>query len=324
MNTAYAGTVKRGACDSDNKPVTRSMSEGRPPRLVLRFALYSALALALAGTGILLVVRHEAQVRADRELTSDATRAAATLSTQLRKADLTEPVTSPERLAALDALFAPELMNGVVRVKLWRRDGTVTYSNDHSLIGTRVDAEELDEVLAGRTVRETGRLNDEGGQGKNIKVTSAYVPLRLADEQRPRGVRGPARGRVPLSGTRRAAPARHLRERDRQAGVQRVRQPPDRRLAGLLARRMARDAQPLLARRPSGRPRTSPHRASHGLRHRPALLHPVPTSGARRARCLGRGPGDRDRGCDRGTRPGAGIPARHHAPQGCRGGAERQ
>jgi PAS domain S-box-containing protein len=168
--------------------VTRSTSAGRPPRLVLRFALYSALALALAGTGILFVVRHEAQVRADRELTSDATRAAATLSTQLRKADLTEPVTSPERLAALDALFAPELMNGVVRVKLWRRDGTVTYSNDHSLIGTRVDAEELDEVLAGRTVRETGRLNDEGGQGRNIKVTSAYVPLRLADEQRPRGV----------------------------------------------------------------------------------------------------------------------------------------
>jgi PAS domain S-box-containing protein len=168
--------------------VTRSTSAGRPPRLVLRFALYSALALVLAGTGILFVVRHEAQVRADRELTSDATRAAATLSTQLRKADLTEPVTSTERLAALDALVAPELMNGVVRVKLWRRDGTVTYSNDHSLIGTRVDAEELDEVLAGRTVRETGRLNDEGGQGKNIKVTSAYVPLRLADEQRPRGV----------------------------------------------------------------------------------------------------------------------------------------
>jgi PAS domain S-box-containing protein len=168
--------------------VTRSTSAGRPPRLVLRFALYSAIALTLAGTGILFVVRHEAQVRADRELTSDARRAAATLSTQLRKADLTEPVTSPERLAALDALFAPELMNGVVRVKLWRRDGTVTYSNDHSLIGTRLDAEELDEVLAGRTVRETGRLNDEGGQGKNIKVTSAYVPLRLADEQRPRGV----------------------------------------------------------------------------------------------------------------------------------------
>jgi PAS domain S-box-containing protein len=168
--------------------MTRSTSAGRPPRLVLRFAVYSALALALAGTGILWVVRHEAQVHAERELTSDATRAAATLSTELRKADLTEPITSPGRLAALDALFAPELMSGVVRVKLWRHDGTVTYSNDHSLIGTHVEAEELDEVLTGRTVRETGRLNDEGGQGKNIKIISAYVPLRLADEQKPRGV----------------------------------------------------------------------------------------------------------------------------------------
>ncbi len=168
--------------------MTRSTSAGRPPRLVLRFAVYSALALALAGTGILWVVRHEAQVHAERELTSEATSAAATLSTELRKADLTEPVTSPGRLAALDALFAPELMSGVVRVKLWRHDGTVTYSNEHSLIGTRVEAEEIDEVLAGRTVRERGRLNDEGGTGKNIKTISAYVPLRLAEEQKPRGV----------------------------------------------------------------------------------------------------------------------------------------
>jgi PAS domain S-box-containing protein len=168
--------------------MTRSTSAGRPPRLVLRFALYSAAALALAGAGILLVVRHEAKVHAERDLTSDATRAAATVSTGLRKADLTEPVTSPGRLAALDAVFEPELMSGVVRVKLWRRDGTVTYSTDHSLIGTHFEADELDEVLAGRTVRDTGRLNDEGGQGKNIKVISAYVPLRLADEQKPRGV----------------------------------------------------------------------------------------------------------------------------------------
>jgi len=168
--------------------MTRSTSAGRPPRLVLRFAVYSALALALAGTGILWVVRHEAQVHAERELTSEATSAAATLSTELRKADLTEPVTSPGRLAALDALFAPELMSGVVRVKLWRHDGTVTYSNEHSLIGTRVEASEIDEVLAGRTVRERGRLNDEGGTGKNIKTISAYVPLRLAEEQKPRGV----------------------------------------------------------------------------------------------------------------------------------------
>jgi len=168
--------------------VIRPPSAGKPPRLVLRFALYSALALALAGGGILLFVRHEAQVQAEKELTADATRAAGSLSTELHRTDLEETVKSPARLKVLDDLIQPELMGGVVRVKLWRGDGTVTYASDHTLIGSHVDAEELQEVLAGGTVRETGRLNDEGGQGKNIKVISAYVPLRLAGEQQPRGV----------------------------------------------------------------------------------------------------------------------------------------
>jgi PAS domain S-box-containing protein len=168
--------------------VTRPTPAGRPPRLVLRFALYSALALALAGAGILLFVRHEAQIHAEEDLTADATRAATALSSEMRQSDLDSPVKSAARLQTLDAIFKPELMAGVVRVKLWGRDGTVTYSNDHSLIGSRIDPEEFQEVLAGGTVRETGRLNDEGGQGKNIKVISAYVPLHLVGDQRPRGV----------------------------------------------------------------------------------------------------------------------------------------
>jgi PAS domain S-box-containing protein len=168
--------------------VTGPTASERPPRLVLRFALYSALALLLAGVGILWFVRHEAQVRAEKDITDRATRAAAALSSELRPEDLDAPVTG-SRLTALDALFKPELMGGVVRIKLWRSDGTVTYSNDHSLIGTRVpEADEIQEVLAGKTIREVGRLNDEGGRGENIKVVSAYVPLRLEDERRPRGV----------------------------------------------------------------------------------------------------------------------------------------
>ena len=160
----------------------------RPPRLVLRFALYSALALLLAGAGILWFVRHEAQINAEKELARDTTRAAATLSAKLQPSDLEAPVKDPARLKALDALFAPEQLGGVVRVKLWRPDGTVTYSTDHSLIGNRVEADELATVLQGNPVREVGHLNDEGGTGKNIKVLSAYVPLKLNGEQRPRGV----------------------------------------------------------------------------------------------------------------------------------------
>jgi two-component system sensor histidine kinase/response regulator len=159
----------------------------RPPRLLLRFAIYSALALAIAGLGILVFIRHEAQLQAERELTADARRAAAAISSQLNPADLAAPVREPKRLAALDALFEPELMNHVIRVKLWRPDGTVVYSTDHTLIGRRVaEADELDGVLAGEPIREVGHLNDEGGTGENVKVISAYVPLRLEGDPNPR------------------------------------------------------------------------------------------------------------------------------------------
>ncbi|HEY3070191.1 MAG TPA: PAS domain S-box protein [Gaiellaceae bacterium] len=160
----------------------------RPLRLVLRFALYSALALLLAGVGMLWFVRHEAQARAEHEVTERVTNAALELAPTLRQSDLQKTVDGP-RLAALDALFRPQLVGGVVRVKLWRRDGTVTYSNDHSLIGSHVlDANEFQEVLAGKSIREIGYLNDEGGTGENIKIVSAYVPMHAADESRPTGV----------------------------------------------------------------------------------------------------------------------------------------
>jgi PAS domain S-box-containing protein len=157
--------------------------------LVLRFAVYSALALAIAGLGMLVIVRHEAQLQAERELTADASRAAASVASRLEPADLTGPVRDSKRVAELDALFEPELMNHVIRVKLWRPDGTILYSTDHTLIGRQAtEAEELQGVLAGEPIREVGRLNDEGGSGENVKVISAYVPLRLAGNAKPRAV----------------------------------------------------------------------------------------------------------------------------------------
>jgi PAS domain S-box-containing protein len=168
--------------------VIGSPASQRPPRLVLRFALYSALALFLAGLGILWFVRHEAEARAEDEVTARVSSAAAMLAPQLRPTDLQEPVTGA-RLIALDELFRPELRGGILRVKLWRADGLVTYSNDRTLIGsTSEDSVEFEEVLGGRTIRELGHLNDEGGSGQNIKIVSAYVPLKLKGQRHPTGV----------------------------------------------------------------------------------------------------------------------------------------
>jgi PAS domain-containing protein len=151
--------------------------------------VYSALALATAGLGMLLVIRHEVQLQAERELTADTNRAAASVASRLQPADLASPVRDPKRVAALDAMFRPELEDNVIRVNLWRADGTVVYSTEHTLIGKRAaEAEELQGVLKGESIREVGHLNDEGGTGKNVKVISAYVPLRLEGEPKPRAV----------------------------------------------------------------------------------------------------------------------------------------
>ena len=74
------------------------------------------------------------------------------LREELRPADLAAPVTGA-RLAQLDRLFRTRvLVDGALRVKLYGApDGLVTYSNAHSLIGTKADdIDEFRTVLGGR------------------------------------------------------------------------------------------------------------------------------------------------------------------------------
>jgi PAS domain S-box-containing protein len=160
----------------------------RPPRLVLRFAVYAAIALLLAGAGILWFVRHEAQARANREVATRAARVATRLGQILKPSDLEAP-TAGRRREALDEAFRSELTHGLLRVKLWSRDGVVTYSNHAGLIGSKAtDRGELDEALAGGTAQGITNLNAEGGPGADGKTIETYVPLRLESSREPVGV----------------------------------------------------------------------------------------------------------------------------------------
>jgi PAS domain S-box-containing protein len=156
--------------------------------VVLRFALYSAMALLIASLAILWFVRHEAQQSAEREVGQRARLVAGGLTDQLRPSDFSAPVQG-ERRNALDELFRERLMGGLVRIKLWSRDGTVTYSNEHSLIGSHeVDIDDLALALRGETVQEVGRLSDEGEVDSDLKVLEAYVPMYVEGSSRPAGV----------------------------------------------------------------------------------------------------------------------------------------
>ena len=148
--------------------------------------MYSAIALLLAGAGILWFARHAAESRSEREVLDRAQMTSLLLADRFQPSDFEAPV-SPARRAELDHLFSHVVTGEVVRVKLWSPDGTITYSDEASLIGTRYE-NELNDILAGDPNAEKGKLNDEGGTGKNIDVLSAYVPVRVDGSREPVGV----------------------------------------------------------------------------------------------------------------------------------------
>jgi hypothetical protein len=158
------------------------------PRLVLRFAVYSAIALTLAWLSVFWVVQGKGEERARHEIAMRATEVAARLAPALEDDDFTRPVELARR-KELDAAFTPELVGNLMRMKLWSPDGVVTYSNDPSIIGQRAaDREELAGVLSGRAVQRVTSLNDQGGTGEDVKAIESYVPIFVGDSTRPAGV----------------------------------------------------------------------------------------------------------------------------------------
>src|SRR5688500_12555734 len=82
-----------------------------PPRLILRFAISTCIALSLAAGAILLVVRYYDTVQAERAATSQARVVASTLLRgALDQSDFERPV-GPTRRAALDRLFATAVLD---------------------------------------------------------------------------------------------------------------------------------------------------------------------------------------------------------------------
>src|SRR5439155_173176 len=107
------------------------MTTADPPRLVLRFAVCTCVALALAAGAILMVVRHLVTVQAEHAATAQARVIAdATLRGSLLLSDFGRPLDGPRRVQ-LDRLFRTRVLGeGVLLVELYARDGTITYSTD--------------------------------------------------------------------------------------------------------------------------------------------------------------------------------------------------
>ncbi len=160
--------------------MVRRAPSRRPPKLVLRFAVYAAAAITIATAAVLVFTRSYAGVRAEESARFHSRFIVDSILTdRLEASDFAAPVTGRRR-TQLDSFFRREVLGkDALRAKLYSRNGVVTYSNNHQLIGTRPEGGEFREALGGKAVSDVTHLNAEGGPGGDVKVLETYVPVRL-------------------------------------------------------------------------------------------------------------------------------------------------
>lgn len=153
--------------------------------MLLRFALGSAAAIAVAGIGGYFALRSVAIDAAKRETRTKVQEAA-----QLVEATLRQGLSSgePAAVAAVDdVVVARVLSSSIVRVKIWSAQGRVLYSDDPAEIGGRypLDSEQV-------------RLLRDGGA--KVEVSDLRRPENVLDRGRGQLIEAYTRIRTP-SGT---------------------------------------------------------------------------------------------------------------------------
>jgi diguanylate cyclase (GGDEF)-like protein len=133
---------------------------------------------------ILVVVRSFAVTQAERAATRQASLVATTLlRTEVTADDFRDTVPS-ERQRELDQLFRDHLVpNDTLGVSLVRRDGRVTYSTDHELIGTTGHGPLATEAAAGTIVSRTSNGRAAGATA-GTKVLETFTPVGGAASDR--------------------------------------------------------------------------------------------------------------------------------------------
>ena len=148
---------------------------------MLRFAVFTALGLALAGAAIVGVVRDETTSRSLESANERAIFATdAVLERELRATDLRSP--QPARRRDLGRMLRTSVLReGIVQVTLHDARGRTTYST--GVAPARIPEQHLRASLAGTAVSDVA-------EGDGGRVLRTYVPIALAGEA------GTARGVV--------------------------------------------------------------------------------------------------------------------------------
>jgi HD-GYP domain-containing protein (c-di-GMP phosphodiesterase class II) len=154
------------------------------------FAIYMALALVLAAVIILYFVRHNVEANSTQKVADHATFVASTVVPKLLPLEDWKKPLSDEQLNKIDRAVNTDLLtDGGLRVKFYTPNGTVLYSNDRALIGSRSDeVDTIANAMTGESITDVTTLNNEGGDGKDIKAIEAYSRVTYPGAPEPAGV----------------------------------------------------------------------------------------------------------------------------------------
>ena len=167
----------------------------RPPRLVLRFAVSTAVLLSIGAFVILIFVRQHAISQAESAAVFHSRFVVrSVLGDRLRPGDFARPVGS-DRTAALDSVVQSDILVGDSRaLELYGRDGRVTYSTDRRQIGTiPADAAKARSTLADGDVAKTVEVMS------GRKVLKVFVPVPFIGSDEPAGVLALAQDYQPIT-----------------------------------------------------------------------------------------------------------------------------
>ena len=167
----------------------------RPPRLVLRFALSTAVLLSIGAFVILIVVREHAISQAESAAVFHSRFVVrSVLGDRLRPSDFASP-TAKDRAQALDSVAEADVLYGdTVSLELYSPGGRITYATNHRLVGT----------TPGDAAQARGTLGS-GNVGKAVemlngrKVLKVFVPVPFVGSEEPAGVLALAQDYQPIA-----------------------------------------------------------------------------------------------------------------------------
>jgi signal transduction histidine kinase len=171
------------------------MKGRRGSKLVVRFAVSSLVVFMAIGSLLAVVVSREVRAREE-----DAAQFHAMFVTNsilkyaLRPNDVRAPVDAKSELYKdlLELVRDRILQPPVVRVKVWRQDGTIVFSDEPRLIGRKFDVDEtLTSAFAGTPANEVSDLKSPENlfeAGNYPKLFSTSVPLYLGNSKKPAAV----------------------------------------------------------------------------------------------------------------------------------------